>query len=76
MTFTKNGERWLSDWLSKNAFVVWQQEDNPWYLEEQILAEISLPLNLRGNESHLFYPTLTRLRQQVKQRAQGLPIVS
>ncbi len=75
MTFTKSGEQWLSEWLSKNAFVVWQQEDEPWYLEEQILAEISLPLNLRGNEAHPFYSILTELRQQAKQRAQSLPIL-
>jgi hypothetical protein len=76
MTFAKSGEQQLSEWLSKNAFVAWQQADDPWYLEEQILAEISLPLNLRGNESHPFYPTLRELRQQAKQRAQGLPIVN
>ena len=76
MTFTKSGEQWLSEWLSKNAFVVWQQGDNPWYLEKQILTALSLPLNLRGNEAHSFYPILTELRQQAKRRAQDLPIIN
>jgi hypothetical protein len=75
MTFAKSGEQRLSEWLSKNAFVVWQQEDEPWHSEEQLIRTLSLPLNLHGNESHHFHPALVKLRHQARQRARSLPIV-
>ena len=47
MTFVA-GEDTLSEWMAKNAFVVWELNKEPWIKEKEFLGSVSLPLNLDG----------------------------
>lgn len=69
------GETTLSDWMSENAFVTWVACDEPWAVEEQIIPNLSLPLNLQHNKSHNFYQQLKAIRSNAKQAAMNNPIV-
>ena len=73
MTFAQ-GEHVLSQWMEKNAFVVWVVDSEPWYLEEKIITEISLPLNLDMNNKHQFHSSLSQIRKAAKEVARALPI--
>jgi hypothetical protein len=68
------GEARLSEWMGKNAEVVWTQHAAPWELEAELIAELSLPLNLAQNVRHPFHPALSEIRQAAKVRARNLPI--
>ena len=74
MTFGKEGEDILSQWLQGNAFVSWVVDPEPWVFEEKLIAELSLPLNLDQNTSHPFHPVLSEIRKRAKQKARELPI--
>ena len=76
VTLTNQGEQTLDRWLNDNAFVVWNQLEEPWLLEESLLNSISLPLNLDGNKHHPFHETLSRLRKEARLKARELPSVS
>jgi hypothetical protein len=75
MTFS-TGEQRLSDWLAENARVVWTVCDQPWRLEEELIAGLNLPVNLDQNRNHAFHQTLSELRRTAKARARELPILS
>lgn len=62
MTLTHLGEQWLDRWLDDNALLFWRPIDQPWLLEEEIIANVSCPLNLRDNEQHPFNRSLRDLR--------------
>lgn len=64
-----NGEDILSNWMSENAYVTWLVRDEPWLLEDQLIKMLSLPFNLKGNESHPFHPILTKIRSQCRHEA-------
>jgi hypothetical protein len=68
-------EATLNAWMADHARVVWMSCDNQWDVEDKLMKDLSLPLNLRGNEAHDFYPTLTSERAAAKQTALGLPVV-
>jgi hypothetical protein len=74
MTFV-DGEYILSEWMTQNAFVTWVVHPQPWKLEEELVRNLSLPLNLDYNEYHPFYPTLSMLRTCAKDLARMLPII-
>lgn len=59
----------LSEWITENAFVTWVEHSEPWQLEDELIRELSLPLNLRGNKRHPFYPQLAALRKMHKENA-------
>lgn len=65
----------MSSWLDKNAFVTWIEHETPWVLEEEAIKELSLPLNLKGNEHHPFHSSLTNIRKKAKEKARNLPII-
>lgn len=73
MTFA-DGECHLSTWLEDNAFIAWVDCETPWIYEEQLIRDVSAPLNLQHNKHHEFHPILTRIRQQAKISAGELPI--
>jgi hypothetical protein len=60
--FGRDGEQTLSDWMENNAFVSWVVRAQPWELERELIQALDLPLNLRGNERHPFYPLLAQER--------------
>lgn len=68
MTFAAGEDR-LSAWMSEHAYVTWMPYNSPWLLEDRLIEEVSLPLNLRGNEAHAFHPALTDLRRAAREEA-------
>ncbi|TCM62811.1 hypothetical protein EC844_12356 [Acinetobacter calcoaceticus] len=73
MTFTHLGEQWLDRWFEENAYISWIETPEPWLIEEEIMQQISLPLNLKGNH-HPFKVTLSNLRKQAIAQARELDI--
>lgn len=61
-TFGTDGETRLSLWMGDHARVAWYLTPEPWDVEPIIIRSVSLPLNLRGNESHPFHATLSSRR--------------
>lgn len=74
LTFTRDGELQISEWMSRHARVTWEQIDSPWHPEEHAIKQLTLPLNLQGNSHHPYYPTLKALRAQHRATARQLPI--
>jgi hypothetical protein len=76
LTFVE-GERALSAWMAEDAYVSWVVCDRPWELEDELIAELDLPLNLQGNSHNQFHSTLTGARArcvaQAKAPARDLP---
>lgn len=70
MTFIE-GEKVLSEWMSENAFVTWVVHEEPGRVEDQTIRQLSLPLNLRDNESHPFHRNLTSIRRDCKRKARA-----
>lgn len=73
MTFTHLGEQWLDQWMQENAAVSYIVMPEPWIVEEELLKQISLPLNLKGNE-HEFKSSLSCLRKAAIDQARILDI--
>jgi hypothetical protein len=71
-TFGPAGEAALSQWMADNALVSWVVRDEPWVLEDELIARLDVPLNLRGNAHNHFFPTLKQLRAQAEQVARSL----
>jgi hypothetical protein len=76
VTLTAAGEAWLNDWLAAHALVCWREHPAPWELEAQLMRTQSFPLNLQGNDHHVFYPTLRRARSDALARARDLSVSS
>ncbi|MGC0983543.1 GIY-YIG nuclease family protein [Pantoea agglomerans] len=72
-TFTHLGEQWLDRWMEKNAKVYWVADEEPWVVEETLIASISLPLNLQGNK-HAFKPVLSAMRSKAMAEAKVMEI--
>jgi hypothetical protein len=66
------GEKILSDWMAENAFVAWIVQDEPWFLEKCLIEKVKPPLNLKDNESHPFFSTLSHIRQSCRDEAKRL----
>jgi hypothetical protein len=43
---------------------------------DELLSKLSLPLNILGNSSHPFYPSLKAIRAAAREAAIDLPIVA
>lgn len=74
MTFVE-GEHTLSAWMAENAYVSWMARQQPWELEDSLIAELDLPLNLMGNKRNQFHPVLTELRAKCVAHARNLPVL-
>ena len=74
MTLTHEGEKWLDSWMDQNAFVCWMRHPSPWDVEKELISDISLPLNIRGNELHPFITKLKALRKEAIRQARELPV--
>ncbi len=70
-----DGEKVLSDWLDRNAFVAWVEDPEPWIPEPYMIQSLSLPLNIDHNRDHPFYGELKAVRAAAKERARGQGIV-
>jgi hypothetical protein len=76
LTFTAGGERTLSEWMKDNALVSWQVHPEPWMAESDMIAAVSLPLNLDQNAVHAFHTVLSGLRRDSRTAARSMPIVT
>lgn len=74
MTFTHLGESWWDEWIVENAFVCWIIHPESWILEEEIIKNVSLPLNIPANKHHLFSAKLSEMGREAKRVAKELPI--
>ncbi|MGP4115364.1 GIY-YIG nuclease family protein [Streptomyces sp. 4N509B] len=74
MTFGRQGEAELSDWMAEHARVCWVEHPEPWTLESDLIAELDLPLNLDQNRHNAFHARLRAMRAAARQRARELPI--
>jgi hypothetical protein len=61
--------------MHQNARLAWHVCEQPWKLEEQLIATVDLPLNLDQNRRHGFHPELSRIRRDAKAKARELPIL-
>ena len=75
MTFTKNGEELLSQWMVENAFVTWEVRAKPWLYEKELIDKFSFPLNLQGNNDHPFWQKLSQIRADAIKNAKNTPII-
>ena len=64
-----DGEKALSEWMSKNAKVSWHTFKRPWEIEKEVIEQLSPPLNLTHNTQHQFYDDLHKLRTRKKNEA-------
>jgi hypothetical protein len=76
LTLTHLGEQALDAWLDDHAAIAWHVEASPWISEERLTGELSLPLNIQGNEQHPFHDELRAIRSASNERARQLPIAS
>jgi hypothetical protein len=76
LTFTHLGEQWLDNWMANNAFVCWVEHPAPWELEDELLGTLSLPLNIKGNNNHIFAPALSQLRRDAIRQARETPVAN
>lgn len=74
MTFGA-GEQVLSAWMAENAFVSWVVRESPWELEDDLIAALDLPLNLKGNQVNAFHPVLSQVRARCVAQARALPVL-
>jgi len=56
--------------MAEHARVCWLTDATPWVVEDDLIAGLDLPLNLRGNEQHPFYDTLSAARASARRAAQ------
>jgi hypothetical protein len=64
-----DGEGRLSSWMREHARVAFMTCDEPWKVEEELIQDLDLPLNLKGNERNPFHPTLKAIRSEARARA-------
>jgi hypothetical protein len=76
ITLTHAGERYLDEWMGRNAFVAWVTCPEPWVLERLLLGSFSCPLNLKDNDHNSFAPALKQMRIEALRRARDLPIAN
>jgi hypothetical protein len=69
------GEQVLSAWMAENAFVSWVVREAPWELEDDLIAVLDLPLNLKGNQGNSFHPVLSGVRARCVAQARSLPVL-
>jgi hypothetical protein len=70
------GEAVLNQWMAENALVSWVVHPEPWVLEEELIANLDVPLNVQSSNKHnAFYPELTRLRREAVLSANKLRVL-
>lgn len=69
LTFGKDGEEQLSEWMAANAFVCWVEHPRPWKVEREIIERLQPPLNIEENAEHPFCARLSALRSEMRKKA-------
>jgi hypothetical protein len=60
------GEKVLSLWMAKNAFVTWMQHDQPWEVEDILIRDLDLPLNIQGNSHNPNHEIVRKARDDFR----------
>ena len=68
MTFTRDGEKWLNDWMDENAFVCWYKHPAPQKIKKEIINAFSPPLNIKSG-TRKFGEELRERRNKILGRA-------
>lgn len=74
MTFAQDEAR-LSEWMAADARVPWMVKERPWDVEHELIATVTLPLNLDQNRRCGFHSALSTLRRQARESAKALTAV-
>jgi len=69
LTFGVDGEKQLSDWMERNAFVCWVKHPRPWEVEHRIIKRLRPALNIEENADRPFCASLSALRSEMKRKA-------
>ena len=72
-TTLAGGEAVLTQWMAENTLVSWVVRHEPWLFEEQLTADLVLPLNLQGDSA--FQQELKRLRRDAVLKANKLRVL-
>lgn len=75
LTFTKQGEPTISEWMAENAYVCWIEDEKPWDTEDEVIARYDVPPNLDKNQRNIFHPELSRIRAERRKAARLLPVL-
>src|ERR1700712_5451241 len=67
------GEAVLNQWMSDNTLVSWVVRPEPWVFEDELTANLVLPLNLQGDSA--FHQELKRLRREAMVKASKLRVL-
>lgn len=67
------GESVLNQWMSDHTLVSWVVRPEPWVFEEELTANLVLPLNLQGDTA--FHTELKRLRRDAVVKANKLRVL-
>ncbi|MGF1617975.1 MAG: GIY-YIG nuclease family protein [Acidimicrobiia bacterium] len=59
----------LTAWQRQHLKLSWVGHDQPWLIEDGVIEALSPPLNLAGNKSHPFHPTLSHARAKFRNAA-------
>jgi hypothetical protein len=70
------GEAVLTQWMAENALVSWLVRPDPWLFEDELIANLDLPLNLQGNNDNAISPELTRIRKAAIAKSNKLRILA
>jgi hypothetical protein len=68
-----DGEKDLTEWMKNNALISWEEVNEPWNIEAEIIKIGFFPLNLDDNELNENYPILSEIRKKCIDNARRLP---
>lgn len=59
----------LSAWQRDHLFLTSCAGERPWEIEDEVIAQLTPPLNSAANAAHTFYPTVRAARAEFRRRA-------
>ena len=69
------GEPVLTQWMADHSLVSWMVRQEPWHLEDKLIARLDVPLNIQGNKRNAFYAELKRRRREAAVSASKLRVL-
>lgn len=63
------GEAILTQWMADNVLVSWAVRSEPWVYEDELIATLTLPLNLNDKARNAFHAELTKARRDADRKA-------
>jgi len=69
VTLDRDGNARLREWQFAHLALTWCARDQPWEVEDAVIALMQPPLNCAANESHPFHPHVTSARAALRTAA-------